>query len=366
MICPKCGIENDDTQKQCQVCGSPLTPESKKINKKTGIIIGVVAVIIIIAIIGIASAIANSSKQESVDDDWNSYSEDYTYTTEYTTIAETTTKKVNLSDSCDKVLASGSYNDDYYELVATQEETYSDVVVKIGVIKNNEWLVPLTTDIPFINEDGRIYTDHYYDHDASYENASSTKNLDNISDDDYHFIGNGCFHIYESRVGDIIYNAELDKELILPKSGGAGVDFYTLHLKKSLDEYICSDKFIVEYYKDSNYQDVRVLDTNTMEMNIIIENPECHDVVGPLSDGLFAMGYDYGSSVNAFYNVDGNKVLDVSEYKIHYTNDTHNEYPYFENGQFKFVTTNEAGTKYDMIIDKTGKVLSNTKQTESN
>lgn len=90
MICPKCGIENDDTQKQCQVCGSPLTTETKKINKETGIIIGVVAVIIIIAIIGIASAIANSSKQKSVDDEWNSYSEDYTYNTEYTTGLETT------------------------------------------------------------------------------------------------------------------------------------------------------------------------------------------------------------------------------------------------------------------------------------
>ena len=78
MICPKCGIENDDTQKQCQVCGSPLTTESKKINKKTGIIIGVVAVIIIIAIIGIAVAIANYSKQKSVDDEWHNYSEDYT------------------------------------------------------------------------------------------------------------------------------------------------------------------------------------------------------------------------------------------------------------------------------------------------
>ncbi len=366
MICPKCGIENDDTQKQCQVCGSPLTPESKKINKKTGIIIGVVAVIIIVAIIGIASAIANSSKQKSVDDDWNSYSEDYTYTTEYTTIAETTTKKVNLSDSCDKVLASGSYNDDYYELVATQEETYSDVVVKIGVIKNNEWLVPLTTDIPFINEDGRIYTDHYYDHDASYENASSTKNLDNISDDDYHFIGNGCFHIYESRVGDIIYNAELDRELVIPLSGGIGVDFYRHHLEKSSDEFICSDKFIVEYFGKGDYHDVRLLDTNKMEMNIIMELPRYYYIVGPLSDGLFAMGYNNVDTVCAFYDIEGNKVLDISEYGIYYPEDTYYEYPRFENGQFKFVTTNEAGTKYDMIIDKTGKVLSNTKQTESN
>lgn len=363
MRCSNCGNENYDTQKQCQVCGSPLTPETKKINKKTGIIVGVVAIITIFVIIGISSSILNSSRQESVYDDRNNYTEDYTYTTEYTTIAETTTEKPKLSANY-KVLASGTEdNSDTYELVATQEETYNDVVVKIGVIKNNEWLVPLTIDSPFINEDGRIYTQHYYDQEAY---SKSTKNLDNISDDDYHYIGNSCFYTYASRVGDIIYNSELNKELVLPESAGAGVDFYEIHLEKSYDEYVCSDKYIVEYYKDSNYQDVRVLDTNTMEMNIIIKNPEYHNVVGPLSDGLFAMGYFSSDEVCAFFNVDGKKVLDVSEYDIRYTRDTYDRYPYFENGEFRFITTNEAGTKYDMIIDKTGKVLSSTKLEESN
>ncbi|MCH5316882.1 MAG: hypothetical protein J1E05_02790 [Eubacterium sp.] len=290
-----------------------------------------------------------SNNEPTVDDVYD------TATTEVTTVKTTTeplTQQVNLSESCDKILASGLYDGDYYELVATQEETYNEVVIKIGVIKNNEWLIPLTTDSPFINEDGRLFTYNYYDHNM---HSNSTKNLEFVSDD-YNFIGNGCFYIYTSSVGNIIYNAEIDKELVLPKSAGAGVNFYRLHFEESLDEYVCSDKFIIEYYKDSSYQDVRLLDTNTMEMKIIIENPD-YNVVGPLVDGLFAMGYSYSDSVNAFYDINGKKILDVSEYKIHYTRDTYGKYPYFENGQFKFVTTNEAGTKYDMIIEKTGKVI---------
>lgn len=331
-------------------------------NKKKAII----SISIITAVIAIIITVLciNSSKSKNDDSHSTNQSTYSTTTTEPTTTEATTKPQLSLDYT---ILASGTEdNGDVYELVATQEETYNDVVVKIGVIKNNEWLVPLTTDNPFINENGRIYTHYYYDHEASYDNAYSTKNLDNISDDDYHFIGNSCFYIYESRVGDIIYNSELNKELVLPKSAGAGVDFYRIHLEKSNDVYVCSDKFIVEYYEDSNYQDVRILDTNTMEMNIIIKNPEYHNVVGPLSDGLFAMGYYSSYKVSAFYDVDGNKVLDVSEYDIHYPKDTYNEYPYFENGKFKFITTNEAGTKYDMIIDKTGKVLSSTKQSESN
>lgn len=48
------------------------------------------------------------------------------------TIIETTSEVIKLSESCDKILATGSNkNGDFYELVANQEETYDDVKIKI-------------------------------------------------------------------------------------------------------------------------------------------------------------------------------------------------------------------------------------------
>lgn len=393
MICPKCGNENDDTQKQCQTCGSKLTPKAKKINKKTKIIIGFVSVMIIVFIIGIASAASNSSNQDSTDDGWNNYSEDYTYTTEYTTIAETTTEKPKLSANY-TVLASGTEdNGDTYELVATQEESYNDVVIKIGVIKNNEWLVPLTTDIPFINEDGSIT---YYKHEDGSGRYYQTKNLDDLETDkvfiqieSFSFVGNGCFFGYSEDLSrrifvnyplyEIIYNAELGKACKTQayyNSSGGGLSYANAFcVKTSEKEYINSNKIVFHNYSEDYYHndfDVNILNTDTMTVNTIIDKTITEEwvgsdsIIGPLSDGLFAVGNNY--DITGFYDEEGNNVIDMSEYDvdIHKCADDNGEYPYFKNGQFKFVTKNEAESKYQVVIDKTGKVLSSTKLEESN
>lgn len=79
--------------------------------------------------------------------------------TNTTQLTDFTLPDERLSDTCDKVLAEGTDSDgSYYELVAVQEESATSVQVKIGVIKNNEWLVPLSADHPFIdNETGLLW-----------------------------------------------------------------------------------------------------------------------------------------------------------------------------------------------------------------
>ena len=67
-----------------------------------------------------------------------------------------TTEPPQLSKSCDMVLASGYDGDDYYQLVANETEDYNGVKDELGVIKNNEWLLKPTLDMPFVNDDGSM------------------------------------------------------------------------------------------------------------------------------------------------------------------------------------------------------------------
>ena len=65
--------------------------------------------------------------------------------------------ETKLSDSCDKILASGyDANSNYYELVANEKEDYTGTKIEMGIIKNNEWVIPLTSNSPFISESGLL------------------------------------------------------------------------------------------------------------------------------------------------------------------------------------------------------------------
>lgn len=358
-------------------------------NKK----IAIISISIITAVIAIIITVLFIYSSKSTSDDQYS-TEQSTYgtaATEPTTIETTTKPQLSLDYT---VLASGTENNgNTYELVATQEETYNDVVVKIGVIKNNEWLVPLTTDSPFINEDGSIT---YYKHEDGSGRYYQTKNLDDLETDkvfiqieSFSFVGNGCFFGYSEDLSrrifvnyplyEIIYNAELDKACKTQayyNSSGGGLSYANAFcVKTSEKEYINSNKIVFHNYSEDYYHndfDVNILNTDTMTVNTIIDKTITKEwvgsdsIIGPLSDGLFAVGNNY--DITGFYDEEGNNVIDMSEYDvdIHKCADDNGEYPYFKNGQFKFVTKNEAESKYQVVIDKTGKVLSSTKLEESN
>ena len=69
-------------------------------------------------------------------------------------ISEQTSEPKKLSRECDEVLATGTNsNGDYYEVVANKVEDYTGLSVYVGVIKNNEWLLEPTKDMPFVSEE---------------------------------------------------------------------------------------------------------------------------------------------------------------------------------------------------------------------
>lgn len=77
------------------------------------------------------------------------------------------------------------------------------------------------------------------------------------------------------------------------------------------------------------------------------------------SDGLFyaytEKRYDAG-----FFDIEGNLVVSMYDYNLSwrsYKRVTGKNAPYFENGQFTFLTVNEGGSVYKATIDKTGTII---------
>ena len=111
-----------------------------------------------------------------------------------------------------------------------------------------------------------------------------------------------------------------------------------------------SDTF--EWNKPKKY-DWLLLDTKTMNLRTIASNrvsvtPQC-----ALSEGLFF------ADDNCFYNIRGEKMIDLSMYDI----DTWEHGGlYFHNGECSFIAENDLGTEFKITIDASGRVLSEIKQ----
>ena len=128
------------------------------------------------------------------------------------------------------------------------------------------------------------------------------------------------------------------------------------------DSYIgkCGTKVIAKYQKDDisgvfvtilNLTDMSTKDVK-VDSDSIKANTDRYFY--PLSDGLFAIEL---SSLQGggfkFFNERGKEVIDGTNYKLE------NNYQklIFENGQCSFNIVNNAGTKYEITINKKGKVI---------
>lgn len=260
-----------------------------------------------------------------------------------------------LSDECDAVLAEGTdINGDYYELVATQEDTYNSTVIKLGVIKNNKWLVELSNDNPFIDEEsGLLWSYDYYTYSYNY----CTTGLDGY--DSYSFIGNGCFYHY-----GLFYNADTQKyykddyvlngemharpnEYIIPYT------FYRDNDTENTQKLTDAENIILELRNDDICV-YELLNTTTMTMTDI-GTAEDFYVEAPFSEGLFLGSKD---DKYAFYNSKGEKVIDLSEYNITTWYLTEESEGIFIDGKATISVQNDAGKRFKITIDKTGNMIS--------
>ncbi len=242
-----------------------------------------------------------------------------------------------LSNKFDEILATGrNSNGDYYEIVANKSEDYTGLSFLIGVIKNNEWLLEPTKDMPFIAKE-------------------NTFNWNKPETGEIFYVGNNCFVSIKKSTGGsnspfasyaymyIVYNVETGKSYSTAN--------YSWSNKKQvpLIESNNEDYMIIGYESYYGSQKIIILNKNDMSVSTIeINNGMDH--FSPISENLFCLSI---GTRYYFYDLKGNMILDLSEYKA-----TKGQTVCFKNGKCQIEITNDNGTKYKLTIDKEGNVLS--------
>lgn len=253
---------------------------------------------------------------------------------------------LRLSEECDKVLASGyDADNNFFELVANETEDYSGTIIEFGVIKNNSWSIEMTKDCPFVAEDGLLVTGG-----SIYDDSSI-----------FRYIGAGCFSVsseFEPLRAEAIWNGNNGKSYLSVEYDAAK----PIITADSYETIINNDGIVL--LKDFSHE-LKYLDTNTMEVLEIkaIEHSNRGRIVYPYSEGLFAYYVEGNNECTGFYNLEGEKIVDLSEYNIICSSlrtadrRYYNPKLVFKNGMCTFNIFNDQGTEYRITIDKNGNVL---------
>lgn len=278
--------------------------------------------------------------------------------------------KEQLSNSCDYILCKGTdTSGNTYELVASQKESALGYEITVGIIKNNTWFVPMSSNSPFLGNDGLFPMEDGLD--LGYVTRAK------LVASHFYFIDSGAFLLeyaeYNRGRIRIIYNCNTmqsytyadhvdDYKWLLwsskLKTGGSVESYDVISYGK-----ISTDDNLILMYKDVSEPfdawdsplkyDWIILDAKTMEMrtiasNVIANSPSCC-----LSEGLFF------ADDCCFYNIHAEKVIDLSKYDIDVWE---NGGLYFKNGKCTFIAENNLGTEFEITIDTSGRVLSETKK----
>lgn len=273
----------------------------------------------------------------------------------------------SLADSCQYILATGYDNDGTcYQLVGEDYESYDKSIIRFGVIKNNQWLVEMTSDVPFLDEYNCIYGSQSLHNDYILEGYGTLKNATSDSKSDFYnrfgYIGNGCFYLLGVERDTSGYYIENNLSTIVfwntEKKNSKIVNNITM---SDMENYVQDNEIVISELVDYDFRlsndafallDIKLLNPETFEtkkifsQKLTIEN-NMSNSVHQISDGLF---YANGS----FYNADGSKAFDLAIKNIH-------EIGHFNDGKCEIITQIDTGTKYIVTIDKTGKVISDEK-----
>lgn len=322
-----------------------------------------ITISIVLIIVVICSAITinslNISKEETTSDIVT------TYNVAESTTAETTTKP-KLSNNY-KILASGSEdNGDFYELVGEQKETVNNGGIKLGVIKNNKWLVEMTSNIPFVNEDGYLYIDTNYLSGGNYNLESKYWNAGVF----FEYCGNGVFIDYYYYKNDqyheytygVAYNSENKKSYSIDRKATCPLGLRYCTSDDTLMRY-WDDNFMLRdclAYRDNEYTSkLTVLDFDTMEIK---ETDDIKDFC-QYSEGLLFVEYVASGKPCAFLDMNLEMAINLKDYNTSIWSGNfkwREDYGYniFIDGKCEFVTHTQSGSSFRVTIDKTGKELS--------
>ncbi|MBE6564308.1 MAG: hypothetical protein E7655_03400 [Ruminococcaceae bacterium] len=266
-------------------------------------------------------------------------------------------EEISLSSSCDKILCTGTDEDgNYYELVGNQYEDALGVEIELGIIKNNTWLVELTDSFPFLNDNGMFRTTHYTIGGIIDEDLYSYPVSSNIQ-----FITSGAF-VIEKYIEASSFWAEDEKVLCFfscktLKSTELSLNEYNIPIKP-YDGYCTEDDDLLLYGISGEKRDEWLLfNVNTFEMKSMGKHKKGAYPIRPVSEGLIF------ASDECFYNTNFEKVIDISEYNIDLSAKSTLCFEE-ETGNCCFYVTNPQGKRYFIVIDKTGKIVSQRQESD--
>ena len=374
MTCKNCGNEIKENEKFCAKCGTAV-PVNNSVNlinknarKKVIISVAVTFVVLIGAIITVANSGNNEKSQIDSDNYYNDFYDDDNFDDYYEADDYVQPEDIieeSLADSCEYVLLTG-YDDDgsCYQLVGEDFEDYQGSQIHIGIIKNNEWLVEMTSESPFIDDYNCIYGALSLYNDYILEGYRTLKGA--ISNSDFYnrlgYVGKGCFYLLGSERYTSGYLVEEQLKTIVFWNGEANSSKVLNNvIMTGMENYVQGNEIIVSELTDHVFAlsesayatyDVKSFNPKTFETKALfsqkrtVKDNLIQDVK-QIGDGLF---YCNGS----FYSTDGSKAFDL-EIKNIYKIDN------FKDGQCEIITQINTGSKYRIIIDKSGNVISDEK-----
>ena len=253
------------------------------------------------------------------------------------------TEESRLSDSCDMLLCTGYDEDNYYELVANQIDSYPDSTFEFGVIKNNKWLIEMSSNCHFIDENGW------------WKGLDKDHQSNTVSEEDFQYIGGALFLYKESS----IYNPESGAYFEnLCNRKYTEIENYNEFLGFEVYKHNAGQNILFKYYNPKTGQ--------SREVGGYFNNVQYPDVLKDISCGLFyASGKTWNwdnfqyTRYSGFFDLNGQMVLDLSEYTI---TDYHG-YKY-ENNTYTITCKNNSGVEFDITFDTNGAIIGQTKTTE--
>lgn len=271
-----------------------------------------------------------------------------------------------LSDDCDYVLCSGTdVVGDYYELVANQTESSLGYELTVGIIKNNEWIYPLSSNFPFLGSDGLFHVGGT----SLWESSGSDLSQYGRIAESMYFLDSGTFMFEWSKTSGGYSNPQ-EKSIFFNCNTFAIEEVYQdvhyLRQKAKVDwnegvikshGHMYTDDgnvLMTEYDFESKTYDWYIFDTETFTTMLLVSDMDIRPE-NILSDGLIF------AEDQCFYNTSMEKVIDLSMYNL--LSNTENKV-YFEFGKCTFEAYNDLGTGFYVTIDKYGNVI-NERQMES-
>lgn len=369
--CKKCGRRIAGGEEYCSVCGVGMGAGAAKNGVNSKLWIGIASVIaVVLLVVGISFA-ANRSAGEGkpaakISTSLPSYSEISSPPDNEISGLPDSEENKSVSEGLYTLCRGTDASGNTYELVADQKESAFGYEITVGVVKNNSWIYPLSTDFPFLGEDGLFHVSV----SLAGESGTSLSQLNTVIDKIY-FIDSGAFLLdcYKANNSLSIY----DHMYIIFSC--SSLESYVIDCSKSTLLYLCSEpefesgkvKSYGQIYTDNGdlimYSETsgtisgwledrifewRLLNTESLNSRVIASEVKGIRPACVLSEGLFLC------TDRCFYDLNAQKTIDLSNYNI----DTGSPGICFDEGKCMFKAENNLGTEFLITIDKSGNVLS--------